>query len=114
MAVLASWHSRGDRQLWPQDWRLGLGPGREVRLHPTALPTTLRWVDVRVPLKPKTRTFAQLQRVSALWGPPPPQQWEGLTGPVLTYTDGANTLNSVVFVSICLCSDECIYFSDSG
>ena len=37
-----------------------------------------------------------------------------LTGLVLTNTDGANTRDSVAFVSICLCSDDCIYFSDWG
>lgn len=128
LAILASWHSRR----WPSALatgpKSGLGPrdrGEPQPLHssiphpPAALPATLGWVDVRVLLKPKSQDLCT--SIDSGWSPPlgdtPPHtcwQQEGLTGLVLTNTDGANTLNSVVFVSICLCSDECIYFSDWG
>lgn len=38
----------------------------------------------------------------------------GWLGLVFINIDGVNIFNSVVFVLICLCSDECIYFLDLG
>ena len=52
----------GRPHLWLQNLGLGLGPGMEVHPVPLLCPRDPRWVDVRVPLKPKSQDLRTAPR----------------------------------------------------
>lgn len=119
LAVLANWHSRG----WPSALTTGPQPGLGPQdggkpPHVLLCPRSRGGLMSGSLSSQKARTFAHPLILASPrpWGPcpPPPPAVGGADWAGPYQHDGADTLNSVVFVSICLCSDECIYFSDLG